>query len=204
MAEFIKTCTAPSGDTAAQRKASPDGTIVGTTDTQTLTNKTLTSPTITGGTITRTGQVYFTPAAGRAIIGGTAGWNTAPTLNTAVVTIPASQTASTLVLPLDHLKVGMIITGFTLNAQIESAGNAVTLDADLRKLTRAAGDYTDASIGAMAQVSVTADTAVSTGNTAVTAETIADGEVMYVLLTATTGAACDIALGGVNVTVTEA
>lgn len=32
----------------------PSGTIVGTTDTQTLTNKTLTSPTITGPTITGT------------------------------------------------------------------------------------------------------------------------------------------------------
>jgi len=33
-------------------KTPPDGTIVGTTDEQTLTQKTLTSPTMTGGTIT--------------------------------------------------------------------------------------------------------------------------------------------------------
>lgn len=40
-----------SGDLTDSGKTPPDGDIVGTTDTQTLTNKTLTSPTINGGTL---------------------------------------------------------------------------------------------------------------------------------------------------------
>jgi hypothetical protein len=39
-------------DGAAAQKAIPSGTVVGTTDTQTLTNKTLTSPTLTTATAT--------------------------------------------------------------------------------------------------------------------------------------------------------
>lgn len=179
--------------------AAPTGTIVGTTDTQTLTNKTFTNP-----TVNRTGQTYFIPASGGAVIGGTAGWNTAPATNLAVVTLPASQTGSTLVLPIRGLKVGWTITGFALDAQVEAAGNTVTIDADLRKMTLAAADYSDASIGNMTQVSVIADTAVSSGNSAVTADTVAATEHFYLLITATTGAACDIALAGAHITVTEA
>ena len=118
-------------------------------------------------------------------------------------TIPAAQTAETLVIPVDGLKVGDIITDFSVIAQIESAGGTVTLDADLRKLTNAAADVVDASIGAITQVSVTADTAVASSKTLAAAETIAADETFYVLLTATTGASTDIALQGLTVSVTQ-
>jgi hypothetical protein len=184
--------------------------LVGTTSTQTLTNKTLTSPTITAPTITgassivRTAQSYM--MGGFSKVGGAAGWVVAPADNTNLITLPASQTASKLIIPVVGLKVGWTITGFHLVGQIESAGNTVTLDADLRKHTAAAADPTDASLQTMTQISVTADTKVDSANstaTLATPEVIAQDETFYLVLTATTNAATDIALMGAVVIVTE-
>lgn len=156
--------------------------------------------------LVRPAQQYAVPACGLAKVGGTAGWVVAAAANTGLVTCPASQTGSTLVVPIVGLKVGMTITGFHLVGQIESAGNTATVDADLRKHTAAAADVTDASVGAITQVSVTADATLSSTNSAKTglSEVVGADESFYVLITATTAAATDIALQGVVLTVTEA
>lgn len=142
-----------------------------------------------------------------AKVGATAGFavNAGDNLGL-LATCPASQTASTLVVPIPGLKVGDTITSFHLVGQIESAGNAVTVDADLRKLTAAAADVTDASVGAIVQLSVTADTIMSSSNTnkASLTEVVAADETFYVLITVTTGASTDVALQGVAITVSEA
>lgn len=151
-------------------------------------------------------QKYSISAAGQAKAGTTAGWVVAAGDNISLVTCPAAQSASTLVIPITGLKVGWIITGFHLVGQIEAAGNTATLDADLRKMTAAAADVTDASIGAITQISVIADTIISSSNSSKTLaspETIGADETFYILLTATTAAATDIALQGVAITVTE-
>lgn len=149
----------------------------------------------------RTGQEYQIP--GSMKVGATAGWVVAGATNLGEATLPASQTASTLVKAVEGLKVGWTITSFKVIAQIESAGGAVTLDADLRKLTNAAGDPTDASVGAITQVSVTADTAVAAEKTGL-AEVVAANEKFYILVTATTAASTDIRLLGFTITATEA
>ena len=123
--------------------------------------------------------------------------------NTGIAGLPASQSGSKFVIPIEGLTVGDIITAFKVEAQIESAGGAVTLDADLRKVTNVAGDATDASIGAITQVSVTADTKVETAKTLAAAETVAADEQFYVILTGTTAAATDVQLLGITVTTTE-
>lgn len=145
-----------------------------------------------------------------AYAGQTAGWLVGTLQLTNIGTaalLPASQTASNLIMRIDGLKVGDTITGFHLIGQVESAGGAVTLDADLRKVTAVAADNTDASIGAITQIAVTADTKISLSNstkTLVTPEVVAADETFYVLLAGTTAAATDIALNGIAIIVTEA
>lgn len=145
-----------------------------------------------------------------AKIGATAGATVAHADDLAsLFRVPASQTASTVVIPIPGLKVGDIVTSFHLNGQIESAGNTATLDAALHKMTAVVGDNTDTAItgGGITQVSVTADTLLSSANTApasMTAETLAAGESIFLLVTVTTAASTDVDVLNVVVTVTEA
>lgn len=152
----------------------------------------------TGGKIQRSRTRFINGSIGH--VGGAAGW--AVGNNTGVATVAASQSAGKFVIPLFGLNAGDKITGFKVVAQIESAGGTVTLDADLRKETNAAADPTDASVGAITQVSVTADTAVAASKTGL-AEVVASGTHYYVLLTATTAASTDIQLLGIELDVDE-
>lgn len=152
--------------------------------------------------IIRTG--YTTQVGTRAKVGATAGWTVAAANDLPYVgTVAASQTASTLVIPIDGLHIGDTITAFKIIAQIESAGGAVTLDAALRAVTNVAAEPTDASIGAITQVSVTADTAVAASKTGLT-EVVTSGKSYYLLLTATTAASTDIILQHCELVVTTA
>lgn len=150
----------------------------------------------------RTGQEYQLGSGSK--VGATAGWVVGGATNLGeLATLPASQTGSTLVIRVLGLKIGWTVTAFKIEAQIESAGGTVTLDADLRKQTNAAADPTDASVGAITQVSVTADTKVEASKTGL-AEVVAADESLYILITATTAASTDIRLLYPTVTVTEA
>lgn len=142
-------------------------------------------------------RTHYVPA-GIGKQGATGTWTTANDFGNA--RCAASQTAATFTIPITGLALGDVISAFKVIAQIESAGGAVTLDASLRRLTNAAGDPTDASLGAITQVAVTADTAVSSSKTLDTAETVATGEMLYLLVTATTAASTDIQLLGVELT----
>lgn len=139
-------------------------------------------------------------------VGATAGWVVAGATNVGrMATCPASQSGSTLVVPIHGLKVGDTITAFGLLGQIESAGGTVTLDASLRSLTAAAADLTDASAAAMTQLSVTADTAVTSANAekASISIAVAADAVYYLLITTTTAGSTDVDLAGAYVVVTE-
>ena len=118
-----------------------------------------------------------------------------------LATLAASATADTLIIPIPDLKVGDTITSFTINGQIESGGNTATLDADLRAMTPVATGSTDASIGAITQISKTADYLVNDSKTGLS-ETVTAGKGYYILITGTTAASTDIEITSISVTVT--
>ena len=175
-----------------------------------------------GGTFTADSGATFTLAPGSTVsiartsykmvanlsnakVGTTAGWVVNAGDNVHLTTLPASQTGSTLVIPVMGLHVGETITGFGLIGQIESAGGAVTVDADLRSQTAAAADVTDASIGTVTQISVTADTAINaTQDKSGLTEVTTNAKSYYIKVTSTTAAATDVALAGYSITVTTA
>lgn len=156
---------------------------------------------------TRTGiKRKFT---GRPKVGATAGWVVNGTTNVGTLaTLPASQTGSTLVIPLDNLQVGDTITAFTVYGSIQSAGNTGTLTADLRALTNNAAGATDASLQALAApVSVTANALVNetNGRAALgTPEVVASNKTYYLLITSTTGASVTQQLLDVELELTTA
>ncbi len=183
--------------------------VVGTA-TPTFTSTSTFTPT---ATFTATNTPTVAPRSGlvkkmttRAKVGTGAGWVVAGATDVETWTLPAGVTNGTLVVPVSGLNVGDTITGFYLTGQIESAGNSVTINADMRKLTAVAADITDASIGAITELIVVADTVVSSANSTKTlaaAETLAEGETIYILLNCTTPASTDIALQGINVVYTQ-
>lgn len=140
-------------------------------------------------------QILINAQAGKA--GATAGWTTAT--NTGSAKCAASATAGTFVVGIDGLQIGDVITGYTVYGQIEGDAT-VTLDVDLRKLTAAAADLTDASVGAITQVSTSVDAIVNASKTGLS-ETVGAGESFYFLCTATTAAGTDVDLQGFVISV---
>lgn len=144
-------------------------------------------------------------------VGATSGWTVRAGADTWMSTVAASQTAGTLVVPLPGLQEGDVIVGYHLLGQIDSAGNAVTLDAQLYEFVPAASGSAAAALTGtdMTQISVSADTKVdeltATKAFAGTAEvTVARDRTYFALLTATTGATTDIELLGLMLHVKKA
>ncbi len=142
------------------------------------------------------------PICGNAKVGATAGWVVTAGTNICHATLPASQTASTLVVPIP-CDIGDKITAVSATGQVESAGGNVTLTMSIRKLTNAAADNTDAQLGTDDVGTLTADTILSSSNLVVSGltEIVAEGETIYALFTGTTAASTDIDLTGLVVTV---
>lgn len=144
--------------------------------------------------------------AGHAKLGGSgAGWVIDGDTALPLATLPQSQTSEVLLCPVTGLQVGDVVTAVGVSGQIDSAGNAVTLALDVRKITGASGGHSDASLGTDSLASVTTDTEVTPDTLGVTGltETVAANEQLYVTLTGTTAGTTDIELYNLVVTVTR-
>ena len=152
------------------------------------------------GSYQRAEQTFlFSASSGKV---GTGAGYVVTGLDTGMVTMPPSTGASTFTIPIHGLKVGDVITSFAINGQMESGGLANVLDADLRTMTPATGGSADASIGAITQISKTADYLVADSKTGLTHKVL-KGNSYYVLVTGTTLAACDQEILNVTVTVNQ-
>lgn len=136
-----------------------------------------------------------------AKVGATAGWNVETANDLAYLAdLPASQTGSTLVIPITGLEIGATVTTVNLVGRIESAGGTVTLDAEVRRHTAAAGSIGDAQVSTMVQIVATADTLLDGTNASQTpSEVVADLESLYLLVTGTTAASTGVELIAVRV-----
>ena len=138
-----------------------------------------------------------------AVVVTASGWVPATTGTTNLAT---NLSAKKFYIPLGGLRVGDQIVSFSIKGALSATGGAATvIDADLRKVTGAADAVTDASVGAITQVSVTADAALNASKTFAATETVATGFQYYVLVTGTTAndAACTAQVIGVELTVNK-
>jgi len=138
--------------------------------------------------------------------GATAGWVITGSTNLPLATLPASQTSSTLVVPLVGLEVGDVLASVEVHGQVDSAGNAVTVAATVRKVkSDAAGGHTDSEVVASANIAnaVTADTLIDATLTPAGTVTVADDETYYVLLTGTTLGTTDVEISNFVANVTR-
>jgi hypothetical protein len=166
-------------------KVPPTGTIVGTTDTQTLTNKTLTSPIINGGTFSSSGITFTGSTSGTTILQASAVASGTLTLPAATTTLVGRNTTDTLTNKIiaagSNTITGLTNTNLSGTAGITNANLAnstisgVALGSNLNPLTF--GSYltsTGSYNGSTARTVSVAGTSVNTGNTLVARDTSGD------------------------------
>lgn len=159
------------------------------------------------GSLTTTGSI--TPVARNHVysiigakVGATAGWTVDAGADTFIQTCPASQTSATLIIPIGRIPASGTISNFGIMGRVESAGGAVTVDANLRKQVDTAGAITDSSVASITQISKTADYLISDA-AGWAGEVVSSNKSFYILVTATTAASTSVELTGYTLTMND-
>jgi hypothetical protein len=166
-------------------KLPPTGDIVGTTDTQTLTNKTLTSPTITGVTFSSSGTVFNGSTSGTTTLQASATASGTLTLPAATDTLTGKATTDTLtnktIAAGSNTITGLTNTNLSGSAGISNANLAnstisgVSLGSNLETLTFSNYLISGANYdGSTARTVSVAGTSINTGNTLVARDASGD------------------------------
>lgn len=130
-------------------------------------------------------------------VGSASGWATGAATNFPVSTLTESQTASTLVVPLNEIKAGDVITGFSPIGIIQTTGATFTLDISLRRHTNVITGATTINISSMTQAVGITNTLMSDSSSSFLYTSVVNESYSY-LLTATTGASCTMTLQGIK------
>ncbi|NOR84512.1 hypothetical protein GQ473_00195 [archaeon] len=130
------------------------------------------------------------------IVGATGGWT--KNNDGGIATLPASQTASTMIVPIT-IKNGATIVGFHIHGQLDAAGNTATLDASIREVTPVVTGCTNTSLGAITQVSKIADYLLNETHTLAIPTKTTNGKSHYMLITGTTAAATDLEINSIDI-----
>ena len=156
------------------------------------------------GSMVRAEQIHKYPCRlGNPGATATVGYVKDGALDSCILTLAQNATADTYVCCIPHLKEGDIITAIGIVGQIESAGNTVTIDYELKEVTPIATGCTTASIQAGTQISKTADYLVNETTAVATPHTVDCSKALFFLITCTTAATTDIELLHLRLTITE-